>query len=197
MSDAKKFITKDSGERQEFGTGSKRDTREGKGRFDLIPTAPLRRLAGLYERGAAKYGDRNWEKGQPLSRYIDSALRHLNCLLAGEPEEDHAAAVAWNMFGLMYTTEMIAAGRLPAELSDLPPPEPQYAPKTEKTPYKRYYPDGFCVEEWLRGGCAWCGEPSRDGNLFIHDECVSQLAQVDGQFTKCIEACNAHKAASK
>lgn len=127
---SKNYVTKDSGARQEFSTGSRRDIAKGKGRFDLIPTIPLRRLAGLYERGAEKYGDRNWEKGQPLMRYIDSLLRHANCLLAGEPVEDHAAAIAWNAFGFMHTEEMIAAGRLPKELDDRPTPEPQYETKT-------------------------------------------------------------------
>lgn len=123
---SKEYVTKDSGARQEFGTGSVRDLPTGKGRYDLIPTEPLRRLAGLYERGAAKYGDRNWEKGQPLMRYIDSMMRHVNCLVAGEPEEDHAAAIAWNAFGYMQTLAAIEAGRLPGELDNRPAPEPQY-----------------------------------------------------------------------
>jgi Domain of unknown function (DUF5664) len=126
MSTEDKFVTKDSGERQAWSTGSVRDTAVGKGRFDLIPTEPLRRLAKLYERGAVKYGDRNWQKGQPLMRYVDSAMRHLNCLVAGEPLEDHAVAVAWNMFAFMYTQTKILAGLLPKELNDLPDPEPQY-----------------------------------------------------------------------
>lgn len=114
------FVTKDSGEREEWVTGSKRDARDGKGRYDLIPVGPLRRLAGLYERGAVKYDDRNWEKGQPLSRYCDSAMRHLLSVLDGEEDEDHAAAVVWNMFALMYTLEKIRSGKLPEELCDLP-----------------------------------------------------------------------------
>lgn len=125
----KQFVTKDSGKRQEFSTGSVRDLNVGKGRFDLIPTMPLRRLADLYERGAAKYGDRNWQKGQPLMRYIDSAMRHLNCLVAGEPLEDHASSTAWNMFAFEFTLAEIEAGRLPAELDDRPPPEPEHATK--------------------------------------------------------------------
>jgi len=109
----------DSGARQSFSTGSVRDTREGKGRFDLIPTYPLRRLARHYENGAEKYGDRNWEKGQELSRYLDSAMRHLVSVLEGRRDEDHASAVAWNIFAYVHTKEMIERGKLPSELDDL------------------------------------------------------------------------------
>lgn len=120
------FITKDSGHRQSFETGAVRDIQEGKGRFDLIPSLPLRRLAGLYERGAAKYGPNNWQKGIPLMRYIDSAMRHLNQLVAGESTEDHAIAVVWNLFGYIWTLNEITHGRLPTSLDDRPEPEPQY-----------------------------------------------------------------------
>ena len=171
------FETKDSGKREEFATGSRRDTREGKGRFDLIPWGIIRqlrsevagyteigadieneamealidgvngdldalrdaaaimlsmasaeddgeecpvsdkvswssitplgllRLAKLYERGAAKYGDRNWEKGQPLDRYLDSALRHFNAYRAGQKDEDHLIATVWNIIGYLWTKE--------------------------------------------------------------------------------------------
>jgi len=85
---------KDSGERQEFYTGAVRDREVGKGRFDLLPAYALTRLAKHYENGAKKYCDRNWEKGMPLSRYLDSAMRHLVKYLGGSREEDHLAAVA-------------------------------------------------------------------------------------------------------
>ena len=62
------YVTKDSGKRQEFATGSRRDTDEGKPRYSLIPPEPLKRLAMLYVRGAEKYDDHNWVKGQPTSR---------------------------------------------------------------------------------------------------------------------------------
>ncbi len=114
------FVTKDSGKREDFETGSRRDTREGKGRFDLIPPGPLTRLAQLYERGAEKYGDRNWEAGQPLMRYLDSAMRHLKCVLEGEQTEDHMSAVAWNAFGYIHTLAEIEAERLPESLDDRP-----------------------------------------------------------------------------
>jgi len=110
----------DSGQRQSFDTGSVRDSREGKGRYDLIPGYPMYRLARHFENGAAKYGDRNWEKGQDLSRYLDSASRHLQKLIAGATDEDHPAAVIWNIMAFMETQERIRQGKLPAELDNLP-----------------------------------------------------------------------------
>lgn len=110
---------KDSGERQEFNTGSVRDTRDGKGRFDLITPIGLKRLAVHYENGARKYGDRNWEKGQPVSRYLDSAIRHLYAYLAGARDEDHLAAVAWNALAAIHTEQRVRDGALPKELDDL------------------------------------------------------------------------------
>lgn len=113
------YQTKDSGEREVFVTGSQRDTRQGKGRFDLIPAYPIKRLAQLYERGAIKYGDRNWEKGQALSRYLDSAERHLNDWKEGDRSEDHLIACVWNCIAYVWTEQAIKDGRLPAELNDI------------------------------------------------------------------------------
>lgn len=109
----------DSGERQEFATGSARDTRDGKGRFDLIPTYPLRRLAIHYENGAKKYGSWNWILGQPLSRYLDSAERHIQAIKEGLTDEDHISAVSWNMFSFLATKKLIDDGQLPKELDDV------------------------------------------------------------------------------
>lgn len=112
---------KDSGERQEFSTGSKRDTNKGKGRFDLIPPYALKRLAQHFENGAEKYGDRNWEKGQPLARYLDSAIRHAYAFLGGSRDEDHLAAVAWNALAYIETERRIQQGILPEELDNIEP----------------------------------------------------------------------------
>lgn len=97
-----KFVTKDSGKREEFPGGSRRDDASGKPRYDLIPPAPLKRLAELYMRGAEKYGESNWEKGQPVSRFLSSAMRHLEQARAGETDEDHWAAVVWNVLCIMH-----------------------------------------------------------------------------------------------
>jgi hypothetical protein len=111
---------KDSGKHQSFDTGSKRDSRDGKGRFDLLPMRALQRLARHFEGGAKKYGDRNWEKGQPISRYMDSAIRHACKYIQGERDEDHLIAAAWNIMCAADTEERIAAGLLPKELNDMP-----------------------------------------------------------------------------
>ena len=103
-----------------FPTGSVRDSREGKGRYDLISPFAIRRLARRCEEGATKYGDRNWEKGQPLSSYIDSLQRHLDQVKMGDTTEDHGGAVIWNAMAFLHTQEMIGRGVLPAELDDLP-----------------------------------------------------------------------------
>jgi len=123
MEDKKVFkftAVQDSGERQEFETGSRRDTNKGKGRFDLLPPHAMTRLAIHFENGSAKYGDRNWEKGQPLSRYLDSAISHLFKFLEGHRDEDHGIACVWNMMCLVETEYRIAKGILPKELDNLP-----------------------------------------------------------------------------
>ena len=113
MSSKKEFITKDSGKRQSFSTGMVRDVQDGKPRFDLIPTEGLRRLADLYARGAEKYGDDNWKKGQPYSRAYASLFRHLIQWREGDRSEDHIAAVIFNAMAIIYYEE-----NLP-ELNDL------------------------------------------------------------------------------
>lgn len=114
------YSMKDSGDRQVFGTGAQRDTRAGKGRYDLISPLALRRLAVVLEKGAAKYEPRNWEKGMPMSRYLDSALRHLNQYLAGMRDEDHLGQAMFNVMAAIHTEELLADGTYPRTLDDLP-----------------------------------------------------------------------------
>lgn len=109
-----KYVTKDSGHRRHFDTGAVRDRRAGKGRFDLLSPIALRRLAGVMERGATKYGDHNWEKGMPFSCFVDSALRHINQFISGKDDEDHLAQAAFNIFALIHFSEA------KPELNDLP-----------------------------------------------------------------------------
>ena len=120
--ETKEVIVKDSGKRQHFKSGSVRDTREKKGRYDLLMPHAIYLVARQLEEGALKYAERNWELGQPLSRYMDSALRHLFRHLEGHRDERHDVACAWNVLAMIETQRKIELGLLPKELNDLPKP---------------------------------------------------------------------------
>lgn len=102
-----RYVTKDSGARAEYASGMVRDTQEGKARFALLfpKGVPYRaqfltRVAELLARGAEKYDARNWELAagaEELDRFEESALRHFIQWLTGETDEDHAAAVVFNL----------------------------------------------------------------------------------------------------
>lgn len=120
MKKQKGNLLKDSGTRRKFETGAVRDGEQGKGRFDLLPYFPLKRYAQHMEKGAIKYAARNWEKGIPLSVFMNSAENHLQKLKAGFTDEDHAAAALWNIAGYIETEERIKRYILPKELDDMP-----------------------------------------------------------------------------
>lgn len=107
------FITKDSGKREHFSSGMQRDTQDGKARWDLLfpldvpyDAQFLTRVAELLARGAEKYDARNWEQAagdEELERFKASAFRHLMQWVAGDTDEDHAAAVVFNLLGYETT----------------------------------------------------------------------------------------------
>ncbi len=115
------YVIKDSGVRQKFNTGAQRDVQEDKGRFDLLPTRALRRVARHFEKGAKKYDARNWEKGMPVSRFLDSALRHAFSYMEGSSDEDHLVAACWNLLCALDTESRIQDGVLPKSLMDIGP----------------------------------------------------------------------------
>lgn len=109
------FVTHDSGERVEFASGMRRDADAAKPRYDLIPTMPIRRLAELYARGAAKYGDSNWalaDTPAEARRFRASAERHFMQWKAGDVDgEDHAIAAVWNIFAALVIEEKLGEPR--------------------------------------------------------------------------------------
>jgi len=107
-------IIKDSGHRREFETGAVRDMAEGKGRYDLLPWEAIHELALHCERGALKYGERNCEKGIPVSSLIDSAFRHLSKYMQGAKDEPHLVAALWNVAFAIQTE------KLRPEMQDIP-----------------------------------------------------------------------------
>lgn len=110
-SKAKQFITKDSGKRIDYPSGMRRDTQENKPDFYLCLTDQpyeeqlLTRWAALMARGAEKYGRRNWQLAsseEELERFKSSAIRHLMQWITGNEDEDHAAAVLFNINAAEY-----------------------------------------------------------------------------------------------
>lgn len=203
----KKFTeVKDSGKRQDFSTGSKRDTDEGKGNPHLIAgevfnkvdhyykitemaysedynhasslvgciksilfrysrlvmsredrineiykaiqlsclliaidegcpgviSVAYTRVAIHYQNGAKKYAANNWRKGQPISRYYDSASRHLWKIEQNAQDEDHHAALLWNLVAIIQTKIDVERGILPQELNDYPFTLEEVFGKTDK-----------------------------------------------------------------
>lgn len=105
------FVTKDSGERQEFSTGMVRDTENNKVLYDLVFDGPmLKRWAELLTRGAKKYSPKNWLKAckqEELDRARSSAARHFFQYMNGDTDEDHAAASIFNINLAEYIKEKL------------------------------------------------------------------------------------------
>jgi dATP/dGTP diphosphohydrolase, N-terminal len=100
------FVVKDSGARQKFASGMQRDTDEGKTLWHLVASGPmLRRWAEHLTAGARKYTANNWMKATgpaELARFRESAFRHFMQWFSGDRDEDHAAAVMFNLNGAEY-----------------------------------------------------------------------------------------------
>lgn len=112
------FAIKDSGERKEFASGMVRDTSDGKTDYARVLDGPmLDRWAVHMTKGAIKYhdpkpGSPNWllaNGEEELTRFKKSAIRHFIQWFRGERDEDHAAAVFFNINGVEYVREKLAA----------------------------------------------------------------------------------------
>jgi hypothetical protein len=127
VTDSPGFIIKDSGVRAEFDSGMVRDTAEGKPEYSRVFDGPMfDRWAEHLTTGAVKYPDvspgvANWtlaRSQEELLRFRESALHHVRQWVNGERDEDHAAALFFNVNGYEYVRDRLkdAAARLPREL---------------------------------------------------------------------------------
>ena len=78
--------------------------------FVLSKPEPFRSWSNMFlevaihfEEGAKKYGENNWQKGIPVKRYIDSAVRHYLKFLRGDTDEPHDRAFCWNLMCAIWT----------------------------------------------------------------------------------------------
>ena len=56
-------------------------------KLELLPYDALLEVAKVYNHGAAKYGNRNWEAGMQWSRFFAAAMRHLWAWFTGENKD--------------------------------------------------------------------------------------------------------------
>lgn len=100
------FDLKDSGQRQQLASGMIRDTTEGKVNFLNVRFGPmLHRWAEHLTKGRVKYPDAapgvpNWTLAAGVDEYLrakESFARHAEAWLRGERDEDHAAAMYFNI----------------------------------------------------------------------------------------------------
>lgn len=92
--------------KRKFESGAVRDSNEGKSRPDLISPYFTERLGFRLAEGAKKYAERNWEKGIPDAAFLESLERHLVAYKMGKTDEDHAAAIAFNIMGIIHNEEV-------------------------------------------------------------------------------------------
>jgi hypothetical protein len=117
----KAFDVKDSGKRETVGSGGMvRDTEDGKVDFTLVLDGPMFERWGAHlTKGAKKYAARNWMKcvhpdatrGEleaSAERYRRSLARHWVQYMRGDTDEDHAAAVFFNINGLEYVRQALS-----------------------------------------------------------------------------------------
>lgn len=105
------FEIKDSGARQEFSGGMVRDTTEGKIDYSSVLYGPMyRRWAAHTTKGRTKYPDSfpgvpNWTLAEGVEEWLHaraSYLRHSDAYLRGAVDEDHAAAMFFNVNFMEY-----------------------------------------------------------------------------------------------
>lgn len=110
-SQPRQFIIKDSGERTKFESGMVRDVTTDKTNVALVFDGPMFwRWAVHLSKGAVKYAKRNWMKANgeaELERFKESASRHFMQWYRGDVDEDHAAAVLFNINGAEYVKDRL------------------------------------------------------------------------------------------
>jgi hypothetical protein len=119
------FEVKDSGQRQQFDSGMVRDVADGKTEWHRVADGPmLQRWAEHLTKGGVKYPDvapgvANWTLAAGAvewARFRASAFRHFMQWFFGARDEDHAAAVYFNINGAEYVRERMTA-ETPARLA--------------------------------------------------------------------------------
>ena len=122
-----KYAIKDCGQRQSFSSGMVRDAVTDKVNVALAFDGPmLLRWARHLTLSAVKYTKRNWMMAsgpEEFERFRESAARHFEQWMHGETDEDHAAAVLFNINGAEYVTDRLRRAEAGSESARSAGPE--------------------------------------------------------------------------
>ena len=100
-------------DKRQFDTGAVRDNEDEKPDFtETISWTAFNRYATYMTGKKSRYGQGNFKKGIPIDAYERSLIRHLDKYMRNkyedgqdEPNEDHLAAMVFNLFGIMHELE--------------------------------------------------------------------------------------------
>jgi hypothetical protein len=100
---------------RKFESGAIRDSVEGKESYiETISWTAFKRYAKYMTAKRDKYGKGNFKKGIPIESYEDSLVRHVQKYFENKHEEgqievneDHLAAIVFNVFGIMHEEERV------------------------------------------------------------------------------------------
>lgn len=114
---------------------------QGKTRYGLTPAFAQEQYAMVLTKGAVKYEDRNWEKGMPWSKVVDSLERHLAAFKSGEDYDPET--------GLLHTAHIMCNAAFLTEYYKI-------YPQGDDRPhsYLNYPKIGLDIDEVL---CDWVG----------------------------------------
>jgi hypothetical protein len=104
----------------QHGSGALRESKAGKGKPHLLLLSFPYALQQLSLHVDCELGrERNFEKGLPLSSFMDAALRHLTLWSCGDTEPHHLRAALWNIAAMMETEHRVGTGYLSEDLDDI------------------------------------------------------------------------------
>jgi len=161
-----------------FDTGAMRKN-VGKLRFDLITPEMDLALAEVLTMGAAKYADRNWEKGIPyISGLVASLKRHLSAFELGEdndPESGllHAAHILTNA-AFLVTFQMRGRDDLDDRVVQIPEDIDEHTRKFGQS-YGNTFGESEGITDKLM--CVDCGCSWRDHLVDLCRENIEEVTQ--------------------
>jgi hypothetical protein len=101
-----------------YQTGAVREKKVGKGNPTTMLCGFPHTLTELHKHMDNPLG-RNWEKGLPLSSYVDATFRHLLEEVSGNGDDKSLISAIWNLVCYAETKHRISQGTIPEDMDDM------------------------------------------------------------------------------